>query len=155
MAALMPVNVEMKTTAAGLTIGAPARRFGLATHVLRHWESMGLLAPGRTAGGQRRYGDPDLMRVAMILMGREAGIGLRDLAEILAVPDPRERADLLRRHVAELADRIARAQAAKDLIEEALSCPLPFDECPRAREQIAVRIPPAEILGLHVEHPDP
>jgi MerR family transcriptional regulator, copper efflux regulator len=140
----MPVNVDMKSTAAeDLTIGELARRFGLAAHVLRHWESMGLLAPGRAAGGQRRYGEPDLMRIAMILMGREAGIGLRELAELVTAPNPMDRADLLRRHVAELDRRIARARAAKDLIEEALSCPLPFDECPRARAQIAARIPPA------------
>ncbi|MEU1481969.1 MerR family DNA-binding transcriptional regulator [Streptomyces sp. NPDC005760] len=28
-----------------MSIGALAARFGLATHVLRHWESMGLLHP--------------------------------------------------------------------------------------------------------------
>jgi MerR family transcriptional regulator, copper efflux regulator len=39
--------------------------------------------------------------------------------------------------------RIAQAQAAKELIEHALACPLSFDECPHAREQIAARIPPA------------
>ncbi|MZG18734.1 MerR family DNA-binding transcriptional regulator, partial [Streptomyces sp. SID5914] len=31
----------------GLGIGALAARFGLAAHVLRHWEAMGLLHPGR------------------------------------------------------------------------------------------------------------
>ena len=145
MAAMMQVNVHMKSSAADgdLTIGELAGRFGLATHVLRHWESMGLLAPGRAAGGQRRYGQADLMRVAMVLMGKEAGIGLRELGLLLSAADPMDRADLLRQHVAELDERIARAQAAKDLIEEALQCPLSFDECPRARQQIAARIPPA------------
>jgi MerR family transcriptional regulator, copper efflux regulator len=125
-----------------LTIGELAGRFGLATHVLRHWESMGLLAPARVAGGQRRYGHADLARVAMILMGREAGLGLRELAEVLSTGNPMDHADLLRRHVLALEHRIAEAQAAKNLIEHALSCPLSFDQCPHAREQIAARIPP-------------
>jgi DNA-binding transcriptional MerR regulator len=43
-----------------MSIGALAARFGLATHVLRHWESMGLLHPVRDAGGRRRYGADDL-----------------------------------------------------------------------------------------------
>ena len=143
MPTIMRVNVHMKSSAVDddLTIGDLARRFGLATHVLRHWESMGLLDPGRAAGGQRRYGHADLMRVAMVLMGKEAGISLRELAAMLASGNPMDRADLLRQHAAELDQRIAQAQAAKDLIEEALSCPLPFDECPRARAQIAARIP--------------
>lgn len=79
----------------------------------------------------------------MILMGKEAGLGLRELRDVLSTADPMDHADLLRAHVAVLEQRIAQARAAKDLIEHALSCPLSFDECPHAREQIAARIPPA------------
>jgi DNA-binding transcriptional MerR regulator len=104
---------------------------------------MGLLAPDRAAGGQRRYGESDLPRVAMILIGKEAGLGLRVLRDLLSMPNPMEHADLLRRHVTVLEQRISEAQAAKDLIEHALACPLSFDECPHARERIAARIPPA------------
>jgi MerR family transcriptional regulator, copper efflux regulator len=141
-AVTVQLNVHMKSRAVHLTIGELAGRFGLATHVLRHWESSGLLAPVRDAGGQRRYTDADLTRVAMILMGKEAGLGLRQLCELLSTPSPMDHADLLRRHVTMLEHRIARSQAAKELIEHALSCPLPFDECPHARERIAAHIPP-------------
>ena len=134
--------MKSSTSHGHLTIGELASRFGLATHVLRHWESMGLLAPGRAAGGQRRYGHADLARVAMVLMGKEAGLGLREMRELLSTANPMDHADLLRRHVTVLEHRIAQAQAAKDLIEHALSCPLSFDECPHAREQISTRIPP-------------
>lgn len=123
-----------------LTIGELAQRFGLATHVLRHWESMGLLAPDRDAGGQRRYGESDLARVALILMSKEAGFGLRELREFLSTSDQK---DALRRHLTVLERRIREAQAAKELVEHALSCPLSFAECPHARAQVAARIPPA------------
>ena len=134
--------MKSSTSHGHITIGELARRFGLATHVLRHWESVGLLAPGRAAGGQRRYGDADLARVAMILMGKEAGLGLPEMRELLSTDNPMDHTDLLRRHVAVLERRIAQAQAAKNLVEHALSCPLSFDECPHARAQIARRIPP-------------
>jgi MerR family copper efflux transcriptional regulator len=48
----MRVQVDLKSTVA---IGDLAARFGLATHVLRHWEEMGLLRPARTSAGRRRY----------------------------------------------------------------------------------------------------
>jgi MerR family transcriptional regulator, copper efflux regulator len=125
-----------------LTIGELAQRFGLATHVLRHWEGMGLLAPARDAAGQRRYGEADLSRVALILMSKEAGLGLRELREFLSTGDQK---DVLRRHLAVLEHRIHEAEAAKQLVEHALSCPAAsFAECPHAREELAARIPPAE-----------
>ncbi|TDC78740.1 MerR family transcriptional regulator [Streptomyces hainanensis] len=125
-----------------MSIGELAGRFGLATHVLRHWESVGLLVPDRAPGGQRRYGVEELRRVAMIQIGKEAGLGLGDLRDLLAaVNDLGDRRSLLRHHHARLVERIARAQAAKRLIEEVLECPLPFDECPRARATIEARIP--------------
>lgn len=126
-----------------MTIGELANRFGLATHVLRYWETMGLIAPGRVAGGQRRYDGSDLERVAMILMGKDAGLGLRELRDLLSTPNPMDHADLLRHHVRVLDRRITQAQTAKELIEHALSCPKRFDECPHARDRIASRIPPA------------
>jgi MerR family copper efflux transcriptional regulator len=124
------------------TIGEVARRFGLATHVLRHWEAVGLLVPGRDSTGQRRYTDADLTRVALILLAKRAGFGLRDIHALLETGNPMDRPEILKRHVADLTDRIARATAAKELIEHALACPTPFDECPHARERVAAVIGP-------------
>lgn len=76
----------------------------------------------------------------MILMGKEAGLGLRELEALLTTGNPMDQADLLRRHLAVLERRIAEATAAKELIEHALSCPLPFDECQHAQERITARI---------------
>ncbi|WP_433351815.1 MerR family transcriptional regulator [Microtetraspora malaysiensis] len=125
-----------------LTIGELAERFGLATHVLRHWENMGLLTPARRAGGQRSYEPADLERVALILMGKEAGFTLGELRTLLSTSNPMDHRDLLRRHVEEMERRISRARAAKELIEHALACPQPFAECEHARGRIAARIPP-------------
>ncbi|GAA4086178.1 hypothetical protein GCM10022214_52860 [Actinomadura miaoliensis] len=126
-----------------LAIGELAERFGLPTHVLRYWESRGLLAPARRAGGQRTYERADLERVALILMGKEAGFTLEELRTLLSSPSPMDHRDLLRRHVEELERRISRARAAKELVEHALACPHTFAECEHARQRIAARIPPA------------
>jgi DNA-binding transcriptional MerR regulator len=56
------LHVDMKSSDAD-TIGAVAENFGLATHVLRHWESVGLLTPERDAAGHRRYREHDLTRI--------------------------------------------------------------------------------------------
>jgi DNA-binding transcriptional MerR regulator len=124
-----------------MTIGELAERFGVPANVLRHWESVGLLAPARDGSGHRRYSQADLRRVAMIQMGKEAGLSLGTLRRLLCTPDPMDHADLLTAHIETLKHRIAQAQAAKDLIEHALQCPLRFDDCPHAREQIDARIP--------------
>lgn len=141
MTATVELNVHMKSSGAS-TIGELARRFGLPTHVLRYWESMGLLEPRRDAIGQRRYGEPDAVRIAMIIMGKEVGLSLGDLRVLLAAGNPMDHPDLLRRHIAALEERIATATAAKRLIEHALSCPMPFARCPHAKEQIDARVPP-------------
>ncbi|MFI9401197.1 MerR family transcriptional regulator [Nocardia sp. NPDC052316] len=140
-AASVPVNGHMKSSAM-VTIGDLAQRFGLGTHVLRYWESLGLLEPARRKGGQRLYDQTDLERVALILMGKEAGLTLGQLATVLSTADPMEHRELLCHHVEELERRIAQAQAAKELIQHALACPRSMNECEHAREHISARIPP-------------
>ncbi|WP_371826011.1 MerR family transcriptional regulator [Nonomuraea turcica] len=56
----------------------------MPTLVLRHWEGVALLAVERHRGGERRYGAAYMRRVAMILMGMEARLGLRELSQMLA-----------------------------------------------------------------------
>ncbi|MEU4250387.1 MerR family transcriptional regulator [Amycolatopsis sp. NPDC026612] len=131
----------MKSSEAVLSIGEIARRFGLATHVLRHWESMGLLTPARVTASRRRYGPADLYRVAVILRAKEAGFGLEDIREMFAAQDPAGRTTILRRHRAELAARIAAAQASLDLIDCALHCDHEdIAECPQFQATIDARV---------------
>lgn len=104
------------------TIGELAAHFGLATHVLRHWESVGLLEPDRRVNGRRRYGPDQFLRVAIIVHGRRLGIGLNELRELLAAGDGEARREVLRRYRAELDRRIAQAVASRDLVDHVLGC---------------------------------
>lgn len=138
---MVRLNVNMKSTSDALTIGEVADRFGLPAHVLRHWESVGLLAPARAEGQRRRYGPDDLYRVAVILRAKEAGFGLEDIRQMIATADVVERQEILRRQRAELARRIAEAQASLALIECALECDHDdFTQCDDFRAMVAARI---------------
>lgn len=129
---------------AELTIGELADRFGLATHVLRHWEAVGLLAPARRVSGRRRYDRAALARVALIQLCKELGFGLEQLRAMLDTADPVARREALARHDAELARRIESARSARELISHGLNCPSDdFAECPNFLAKLEARIPPA------------
>lgn len=124
-----------------MKIGDLAERFGLATHVLRHWESMGLLSPARDAGGRRRYGVADLTRVAVILRAKEAGLSLETIRTLAAAADPAERREILEQEAEELRSRIASARASLELIECALDCDhQDFTQCRHFRQMVSNRI---------------
>ncbi|GAB3979477.1 MerR family transcriptional regulator [Plantactinospora veratri] len=136
MGLTLHVNVNMKSSPvpvedAELTIGELAAQFGLATHVLRHWESVGLIKPARRVNGRRRYTRAQLTRVAIIIRGREVGIGLDQLRMMLGADDAAARRAVLQRHRDELDRRIAVATASRDLLDHALDCPVEdFLQCP-------------------------
>lgn len=136
----MRLNVDMKSNAT-MTIGGMAQRFGLATHVLRHWETMGLLAPARVNGDRRRYGPGDLYRVSVILRAKEAGFSLDDIREMMTTSDAAARRAVLVRRRAELAQRIAAAQASLELIDCALECDHEdISSCPHFQAMVVQRI---------------
>jgi MerR family copper efflux transcriptional regulator len=82
---------------------------------------MGLIAPAERASG-RRYREDQVARVALIVRGKEAGFSLKQIGEVLNASDGPSRKELIRRHHAELEERIARIEASKSMIECALEC---------------------------------
>ncbi|MEW2147521.1 MerR family transcriptional regulator [Micromonospora vinacea] len=121
-----------------MTIGEVADHFGLPAHVLRHWESVGLLCPARVTGGRRRYTRDDLFRVASILRAKQAGLSLPDIRAFLAAGDPAVRKDVLRRSHGALQARIAALRSALDLLEAGLNCSHEdVSTCPNYRSQLA------------------
>jgi DNA-binding transcriptional MerR regulator len=132
------VNVHMKSSTS-MTIGQVAERFGLATHVLRHWESVGLLSPARVSG-QRRYSEADAIQVSFIVLGKEFGFGLQELRELLDIHDRAARDAALLRYRQVLHQRIEQARRQLALIDHGLTCPVPdYRDCPHIRELAASR----------------
>ena len=142
---MLRLNVNVKSNGehdtAVMSIGDMARRSGIAAHVLRHWEAMGLLSPARTAAGRRRYSTADLYQVAVILCGKEAGLSLDDVRTVISARDPATRTAVLQSQRALLRQRVAAAQASLELVDGALDCKHEdFIRCPHFQAQVADHI---------------
>jgi DNA-binding transcriptional MerR regulator len=69
-------------------IGAAATRLGVSERALRYYQQLGLIDPGTTPGGLRRYGTDDLARVARIReLQTLLGLNLDEIAIVLRSED--------------------------------------------------------------------
>ena len=71
--------------AAVYVISVAAELTGLHPQTLRAYERMGLIQPGRTGGGGRRYSHRDLERLRQIADLTSAGIGIEGVRRIMAL----------------------------------------------------------------------
>jgi DNA-binding transcriptional MerR regulator len=79
------------------SIAEVARMSGVTSRTLRHYDEIGLLPPGRIASnGYRHYEEDDLLRLQQILVLRELGLGLTEIAGILDLQA--DEAEALRAH---------------------------------------------------------
>jgi Cu(I)-responsive transcriptional regulator len=73
-------------------IGALARQTGTKVQTIRYYEQIGVMPePVRTEGGQRRYGQTHLDRLAFIRHSRELGFSLDQIRNLLDLADRPER----------------------------------------------------------------
>ncbi|MGA8257453.1 MAG: MerR family transcriptional regulator, partial [Nocardioides sp.] len=111
----------MKSSPETWSIGELASRFSLATHVLRHWEDVGLIAPLRDSAGRRRFGRDELVRVAVILRSKAAGMSLEQILVLLDA-EARDRHQVLEAHIADLDRRMAEMELSREMTLHALEC---------------------------------
>ena len=69
--------------AAVFVISVAAELTGLHPQTLRTYERLGLITPGRTGGGGRRYSQRDVERLREISQLTSAGIGIEGVRRIL------------------------------------------------------------------------
>ncbi|WP_329303647.1 MerR family transcriptional regulator [Streptomyces sp. NBC_00659] len=70
-----------------MLIGEVARRSGVSSRMLRHYESLGLVRPsGRTGSGYREYSGDDIRRIFHIESLRSLGLSLREIGRALDDP---------------------------------------------------------------------
>lgn len=102
-----------------LTIGSLAKKTGTKVQTIRYYEQIGLMPePGRTEGGQRRYGDAEHDRLAFIRHARQLGFSLEAIRELLDLSDhpnrPCHEADAIaRRQLKQVEQRLARLEALR------------------------------------------
>lgn len=99
------------------TVNQMSKLTGVSVRTLHHYDTINLLKPTQvTEAGYRLYDDAALEKLYMILVFRQLGLSLREIADILHAPDfDRNRClekqiNLMQERVQKLQDRIALAK---------------------------------------------
>ena len=99
------------------TVKEVSERTGVSVRALHHYHTIGLLKPTCvTESGYRLYDDVAMEQLYMILVFRELGLSLKEIADILHAPDyDRNRVlekqiELMQARIGKLQDRIALAK---------------------------------------------
>jgi MerR family transcriptional regulator, redox-sensitive transcriptional activator SoxR len=116
----------MPPTQPSLTIGEIARRAGVRASRIRYYEQVGVLPPPERAGGQRRYAEDVVHRLAIIQVAQRAGLSLEEIRDLTHPEDGRSAGEGIRalahRKLPDIEALIQRAQAVKRWLEVAQSC---------------------------------
>lgn len=103
------------------TIGDVAGELGVSVRTLHHWDALGVVSPSdRTRGGYRAYLPMDVARARRVLLLRDLGVPLADVADLLAAGSQERRAELVRRRD-ELVATIERLQQVAAAVESVLA----------------------------------
>ncbi|MER7606308.1 MerR family transcriptional regulator [Nocardioides sp. NPDC127503] len=118
--------------AAVYVISVAAELTGLHPQTLRTYERMGLITPGRTGGGGRRYSFRDIELLRSIADLTASGIGIEGVRRILALE---QHVDALRRRNEELLHELAATREALAQARAAAPGPRgPASRLPAVRE---------------------
>lgn len=114
-------------TEATLSIGEVADKAGVSVSAIRFYERQGLLPEPERVGGQRRYTDAAVQRLAIIDAGKRAGFSLDEVGVLLTstdrgAPAHEQLRALASRKLPEVDALIERAQIMRDWLVAASLC---------------------------------
>ena len=117
-------------------ISVAAELAGMHAQTLRSYDRLGLVTPGRSAGGGRRYSvrDIELLREVQRL-SQDEGVNLAGVKRIIELEND---VQALRRQVAELTEEVAAAHAAAQQAAAAVHASYRRDLVPRTPHQTAL-----------------
>lgn len=117
-------------------ISVAAQLSGLHAQTLRSYDRMGLVSPGRTSGGGRRYSMRDIVLLREVQrLSQEEGVNLAGIKRII---DLEHQVDALRARVTELQQELAQALAAADSAAAAVHASYRRDLVPIRQETALV-----------------
>ncbi|SFR18133.1 MerR family transcriptional regulator, heat shock protein HspR [Lentzea waywayandensis] len=117
-------------------ISVAAQLSGLHAQTLRSYDRMGLVSPGRTTGGGRRYSMRDIVLLREVQrLSQDEGVNLAGIKRII---DLENQVDALRSRVAELQQELAQALAAADSTAAAVHASYRRDLVPIRQETALV-----------------
>jgi MerR family transcriptional regulator/heat shock protein HspR len=113
-------------------ISVAAELAGMHAQTLRGYDRLGLVRPGRSAGGGRRYSARDIALLREVQrLSQEEGVNLAGVKRII---DLERQVDELRAQVAELLDELAAARAAAEQAAAAVHASYRRDLVPVRRQ---------------------
>ena len=111
------VSFEAVSDAKVLIISIAARLAGMHPQTLRQYDRMGLVQPGRTTGGGRRYSERDVALLREVQrLSQEEGVNLAGIKRIIELEGL---VGDLRQRVAELESELMRTRARLAHVEAA------------------------------------
>lgn len=106
-----------------MDIGEVARRTGISVSALRYYESKGLIRSNARVGARRQFADSVVVQLALISLGRAAGLSLDEIARMLSpVGTLQVDRDVLRARAKEFDAEIRRLMATRDGLLHAAEC---------------------------------
>lgn len=123
-----------------MDIAEVVRRSGVPASTLRYYEEKGLVTSIGRHGLRRLFAASVLERLAIISMGRSAGLSLDEIAQMFA-PDGKLQIDrkLLAGKADELDATIRKLTAMRNGLRHAAACPAPSHmECPTFRRLLGL-----------------
>jgi MerR family transcriptional regulator/heat shock protein HspR len=113
-------------------ISVAAELAGLHAQTLRGYDRLGLVSPGRTAGGGRRYSARDIALLREVQrLSQDEGVNLAGVKRII---DLERTVDELRAQLAELVEELAAAQVAAEHAAAAVHASYRRDLVPVSRQ---------------------
>ncbi|MET1113337.1 MAG: Cu(I)-responsive transcriptional regulator [Comamonas sp.] len=121
-----------------VSIGEAARRAGVSARMLRHYESLGLLARvARSDSGYRQYSAADVHALRFIRRSRDLGFSIEEITTLLGLWQDQARSSasvkqMAQTHIDRLTERIAAMQAMQRGLQSLVQCCQGNDrpECP-------------------------
>ena len=111
-----------------MNIGQAASATGVSAKMIRYYESIALIPPGkRTDAGYRLFSENDLHTLRFVKRARLLGFSLDQIRELLSLWQNKERASadvktIAMGHVAQLNQRIAELTEMRDTLQTLASC---------------------------------
>jgi MerR family transcriptional regulator/heat shock protein HspR len=117
-------------------ISVAAELAGMHAQTLRQYDRLGLVSPGRTAGGGRRYSPRDVALLREVQrLSQEDGVNLAGIKRIIELES---RVEALQARVAELLDEVEVSETRRIAAESAISAAYRRDLVPRTSSSALV-----------------
>lgn len=110
------------------TVSEASHKLGIPSSTIRFYDKQGLLPfVARSAGGIRMFTDADIERLQDILMLKDAGFAVKEIAQFVRLEDEGDsslspRLDMLRRRCCEVETEITRLEGTLEMLRQKCYC---------------------------------